>query len=137
MSDGFCYVYVIATLIGGEPSAPVKIGISENPPARLAALQTASPHDLVMFCCLTMNREWAVNIERDAHEILAGDRMRGEWFSADPIQAAAVVCAWFGEAVELATEDNDLRTTLLERSGAVKISQRLLEYSDYLKGRLQ
>lgn len=58
----------------------IKIGIAKDVEHRIAALQTASPTDLRIVGCLAGARD----LERTIHELLAVDRVRGEWFRPSP-----------------------------------------------------
>lgn len=80
------FVYVIS----GEHGA-VKIGISSNPTARRAELQTGSPHGLFLESAMWAG-ENAFEIEQEAHAILASYRMPGEWFHVSREAALAAVC---------------------------------------------
>ena len=84
-------VYVIE----GAPGH-IKIGISHDPFSRLATLQTASPFPLrLAFSVATPS---ALNVEREAHAILAAHRAEGEWFLVDQEMAIAAI---FGAASRL------------------------------------
>jgi hypothetical protein len=79
---GGAFVYVIK----GDHGR-VKVGVSVDPKARLADLQTASPFKLSL--------EWVgavassgFAIEDEAHKILDARRCEGEWFEC-PVEAAA------------------------------------------------
>lgn len=81
-------VYVISTF-GGFFS---KIGVSRDPAARLAQLQTACPHELTL-CHATgqMPAGSARSIERLCHAYLSDHREAGEWFAIPPDLAAAAI----------------------------------------------
>jgi hypothetical protein len=57
-------------------SAPIKIGVAKDPFARLASLQTGSPHQLEIVGLI--DGDWAV--EKEMHRRFADARMEGEWF---------------------------------------------------------
>lgn len=81
------YIYVIENQHGH-----VKIGISSNPSARLANLQTGSPVPIsIAFKIFAGDR--AFDIEQEAHIILASRRLEGEWFAASKDAAIASVYA--------------------------------------------
>jgi Meiotically up-regulated gene 113 len=76
----------------------VKIGMSTNPEARLATLQTGSPHKLRLAYVLATNID-AAQIEGEVHRILDKNRCAGEWFDVTPQRAEEVVnsvCDSFG-----------------------------------------
>jgi hypothetical protein len=54
-----------------------KIGCSNNPEARLAALQTATPNTLLLRAVI----EGGFEEEKALHERFKADRLGGEWFS--------------------------------------------------------
>lgn len=62
----------------GEPApgVPVKVGVATDPWARMEALQTACPEELVMFLFVKGGRD----LEQELHRRFAADHIRGEWF---------------------------------------------------------
>ncbi len=94
---------------GGQPRAPAraanrssvyviagdhgltKIGISENPEGRLRTLQTGSAHHLHIAHVVDVPAASALEIEQEAHALLANRRKSGEWFSVSPNLAIAAV----------------------------------------------
>lgn len=75
--DWLYSVYVV----GGEGIRPVKIGRAKDMKARLASLQTGSPHELYVFGLHgKMTRDEAIAIEASVHKALETKRLRGEWF---------------------------------------------------------
>lgn len=87
-----CSVYVIGTVRDGKLCPPCKIGISAQPNARVWALQTACPDELKLVCAYRVpNRAMALEIEDCFHVTQSAHRLRGEWFSHDPIFAAALL----------------------------------------------
>jgi hypothetical protein len=67
------------------PDGPVKIGISENPAARIRSLQTGCPRPIELFWCMEFqSRGGALRAERAAHHALGDARLVGEWFDVDP-----------------------------------------------------
>lgn len=66
-------VYIVAVEGGG----PVKVGTTENLDARLKALRTACPFALALVDLMPGGREQ----ERQAHDVCAAFRLRGEWFA--------------------------------------------------------
>ena len=83
-------IYVI------EGHGMVKIGVSNDPAARRATLQTGTPFPLVLAYSIPMPR--AYEIEQEAHQLLAGSRNSGEWFNTSTELALAAV---FGAADRL------------------------------------
>jgi hypothetical protein len=79
------FVYVIA----GDHGL-TKIGISNDPAARLASLQTGSPFHLRIAHVAPAGGH-AFEIEQEAHAILADKRQSGEWFRVSPEIAIAAV----------------------------------------------
>jgi len=66
-------LYVIQAANG-----PIKIGVSDNVPKRMAALQTSNPSALTL--CGTVNPDDDYKTESKAHRYLCEHRMEGEWF---------------------------------------------------------
>jgi len=69
------FVYVVQGAGGHH-----KIGVSTDPIARLAQLQTGS-HQSLDFAYIGVTPGEGFNIERAAHDLLQGHRQSGEWFS--------------------------------------------------------
>jgi hypothetical protein len=65
--------------IHSPEQAAIKIGISENPKNRLAALATSNPSPLKMIATLNGNHEYSLHRKFEKH------RLRGEWFTAVPV----------------------------------------------------
>lgn len=88
MSDEICFVYVIAIVKDGKPSAPVKFGMSALPFARMRELQTGSAYPLVMLGMLAApSRAAARDAERWLHFCHPEKAMAGEWFDIEPFMA--------------------------------------------------
>jgi hypothetical protein len=107
--DGtWVYLYVLAGLgREHEPLRPVKIGITGNMPARLAAVQTGSPRRLHAAMVINIpNREIARTFESAFHSFYAGKRLQGEWFDIDPIDAMSMVCVAFKDYFERGYAEN-------------------------------
>jgi hypothetical protein len=83
-------IYVV-----GAPSGHVKIGITNKPQSRLAALQNGTPEPLrLVFFVHALGRA-AEDIEALAHRRLQFWRQSGEWFKCDAETAIkAVMEAW-------------------------------------------
>jgi hypothetical protein len=80
------YVYVIGPTRGFQ-----KIGIATNPQSRLAALQTASPVDLLIHAAIAVPFRAAPDVEHQAHRLLGRMCVRSEWFEATPAEALFAV----------------------------------------------
>lgn len=65
-------------------NGPIKIGISDNPKARRAHMQTASHEPLRLLGDLPGGAER----EKQLHAYLSAHRIRGEWFSPHPVVLA-------------------------------------------------
>lgn len=86
------FVYLIATKSDSGPVAPIKVGVSGTPEARLETLQTASPYELELVAKLTFpSREWAMQFEGCFHYTQREHRLRGEWFDIPPWRALAIL----------------------------------------------
>lgn len=82
------YVYVI-----GAPDGPQKVGVAADVNSRRAMLQTGNPVGLVVAHKVEVSRQDAFFVERYAHDLLSGDRVRGEWFDVSPEEAIDAVNA--------------------------------------------
>ena len=80
------YVYVIGPAQGLQ-----KVGIATDPRSRLAALQTASPLDLVLHASIAVPFSDALAVERQAHRLLVRSCVRNEWFDTTPAEAVSAV----------------------------------------------
>lgn len=80
------HIYVI-----GPPIGLQKVGLATDPRARLAALQTACPFDLLLHLAVAVPFGEAHAIERRAHRLLARSCVRNEWFDTTPAEAIAAV----------------------------------------------
>lgn len=80
------YVYVIGPTRGLQ-----KIGMAIDPQARLAALQTASPVDLLIHAAIAVPFGAARDVEHHAHRLLGRMCVRNEWFEATPAEALFAV----------------------------------------------
>jgi len=79
------FVYVIEA----QPRL-VKVGITTDPAARLAALGTASPYAL-RYHYLAATPGPGTNIEQGAHDFLRHHRGNGEWFHCDTSTAVTAI----------------------------------------------
>ena len=80
------YVYVIGPTRGLQ-----KIGMAIDPQARLAALQTASPVDLLIHAAIAVPFGADPDVEHQAHRLLGRMCVRSEWFEATPAEALFAV----------------------------------------------
>lgn len=87
------FVYVIA--VGGDDgpfSMPVKIGITANPGTRLEGLRTGSPVGISFsFLQQVPDRNTAILLEKEIHEIFGDWRLNYEWFAVEPFIAARLI----------------------------------------------
>ena len=67
-----------------------KIGVSTDPIARIASLQTGS-HEPLDFAYIGVTSGTGFDIERAAHDILVNYRQTGEWFSVPASIATGAV----------------------------------------------
>lgn len=67
-------VYFIQSL---GPGSPIKIGVTKDPRARLAQLQTASPYPLSLIGVIPKSGR---RVEADLHRRFGEYRITGEWF---------------------------------------------------------
>lgn len=96
-AEGRENVYIIRDTASGA----VKIGVANDPHARLRGLQGGNPHDLELV-------DWTPGgqvLERFIHRHLDRHRLRGEWFA--PVDEVLAVC-------ELLMAGGDMRRTMLE-----------------------
>jgi hypothetical protein len=86
------FVYVMAVRHGQEISAPVKVGISSKPKARLLIFQTSCPSELVLVRTFRFpDRPIAAWLEACFHDTQKKHRLRGEWFNLQPHDACDIV----------------------------------------------
>jgi len=79
-------VYV---MFDGERS---KIGIALNPRKRREALQSGNPKEITLaFVLMAETKLHAHRVEQEAHRLLAGERLAGEWFAVGWERAAKAV----------------------------------------------
>jgi hypothetical protein len=89
--DGAC-VYVITSPMGMQ-----KVGMSRIVRNRLRALRKEYGNDLAVHSTVPVLESLMRTVERRAHDILAENKLGGEWFSVTPDAAL--------EAVKVATEE--------------------------------
>lgn len=81
-------VYVIK-----GPHDYVKVGVSADPAARMATLQTGSPVALTLAYVAAVKSGNATQIEQVAHATLSRHRQAGEWFDVSVEMAVAAISA--------------------------------------------
>lgn len=75
-----CYVYLIQS--GGKKNSPVKIGMANDPKARLKTLQTGNPVLLRLLLTVKCNsRKHARRVESLLHKQLRSRNIINEWFA--------------------------------------------------------
>jgi predicted nucleic acid-binding Zn ribbon protein len=67
---------VFVYFIGEEPDGPVKIGVANDPEARVGLLQIGNPRTLTLLAA----SRGGIRYERELHERFSAWRLRGEWF---------------------------------------------------------
>lgn len=73
------FIYVI-----GHVDGPVKVGVSNNPAARIKELQVGCHFTLqLMYQRQCKSRSEAFRREKEFHAVYAEQRMSGEWFNVD------------------------------------------------------
>jgi hypothetical protein len=118
MSDQPVYVYVIAQEDDGNMSSPTKVGITTNVKARLASVQTGSPHKLqLVHAFVAPSRAIARIIEGGFHEGCADRRLNGEWFDIDPFDALMGVCGSYLCLLSMMQATPEQTKYYLERAG--------------------
>lgn len=131
-SEGTCHVYIIAHLDGRSPCGPVKVGISASPERRLAAIQTANPKHLVLLCTFaTPNREMAKILESAFHEVMAANRLAGEWFDIPPMRSVKLMCDNFrGAFKHFLGSDPEVHDMAVEVSGLRENEEKLAKWAE-------
>lgn len=116
MTDVF--VYLVATVQDGQFMAPVKVGLSVSPKARVEALQTACPFELGLVGAISYpTREIAMRMEDCFHSTQKEHRLRGEWFDIPPRAALDLLrlhARFIIEASDLAPEEKKTAVGLAE-----------------------
>ena len=80
------FIYVIGPLEGAQ-----KVGLTTDPKARLATLQTGCPQELVIHVAVRVPFGEAHVVERRAHRMLERSRVKNEWFDLKPNDAIEAV----------------------------------------------
>lgn len=98
------YVYLIRC--NDNFQTKYKIGIAQDVQTRLAQLQTGSPYVLEVTECY--GYENAEVVERALHQAFKSQRIQGEWFELNYIQATEdfpKICAMLGGSVGFLQDD--------------------------------
>jgi len=124
-------VYVI-----GVAENPVKIGIAERVPRRLAELQTGCPDPLTVHHTFKVPFDLAQKIEAAAHEELREHRRIGEWFNVHKDEAVEVLARLRAKFLDERRVDARLKGDLIDRLAAhyelhVDARDAVLEYRDF------
>jgi len=95
-ASGRDHLYVIRSEAGHT-----KIGVTKNPQARIAALQSGNPHKLDFVRCMPLMDDGcdAYRIEALLHRLLGEKRLVGEWFDVTDLEIALAY-----EVAQLSTE---------------------------------
>ena len=126
--SGGSFIYVIQC---GE-CGPVKIGIAGNPLWRLGGLQTGSWEELHIRALVGVIDGDSGAIERRAHGMASRKRIRGEWFSLEPLDAVACVLKAAHDLGHLVTNLSDAAALWEE----AKAAQRRKDSDEYDAQRL-
>ncbi len=95
-------------LIGSPLARPVKIGVSDDPAARLADLQVGSPVPLLIL----WQTPGGQRLESALHAYFAPYRLHGEWFDFDeenPVALVATAAVLMGYRAQPAKVDQPAR----------------------------
>lgn len=122
-------LYIIATEKNGKPSAPIKVGMSNNAEGRLRQLQTASPYKLILLHRFELpDREIAQSLESCFHGTQKEHRLSGEWFSLQPAYALELMCLHIAFSLKTFTDLSDEEyETALEMCGERAAMKRVRE----------
>ena len=89
--------------------------MATDPRSRLAALQTASPIDLMIHAAIAVPFGAAPDVEHQAHRLLGRMCVRNEWFEATPAEALFAVykaaLPWMQKLTRPASEPRIITTT--------------------------
>lgn len=133
---GIHFVYVMATIDGGVPVAPCKIGVSHNPNVRLASVQTGSHKRLEVISAVPMpTRELADALEKGLHDHFGGYRMSGEWFDVSPIDATIGACCWAELIFKELNFTPDQLDQILSELGITDIMNKASDFIDHCRAR--
>lgn len=114
MEGGFVYA------IRGDHNL-IKIGVSQNPNARLASLRTASAFPLEL-CFIGACQTSGIEIEQEAHKLLDQHRTNGEWFDVSTELATSAI---FGAAAKLGQKIASVPPNMVDEVIAVSTGQEV------------
>lgn len=127
---GSHFVYIIAPVVDGKYSRPVKVGHAKNPYARLGSIQTGSHQTLEVAATFEFpSKRVACDVERSFHDVLADKRVRGEWFDMDTLSAMRSICTCVRVGLVMSTKlDEQERRHMRDLSGVTRAEEILREY---------
>lgn len=130
MIEKDCHVYVIASFnIDGSPG-PIKVGLSDNPKARLRQLQTGSPFRMELVAVFSFpNREIARAVEAAFHQAQKKWKTSGEWFDLKVDVAVFVMCLNIKAMVHFLV-DEEIQETVLRMTGVPAVMKARLSMGD-------
>lgn len=98
-----------------------KIGMANDPEVRLRSLRTGVPDELTLIHSVEVSH--AQRAEAKAHQILAGKRIRGEWFDCSAEEAIAAVNSVAADYPIVATKDAGSVENICNESMALILAQ--------------
>lgn len=90
------YIYVV------QADTAFKIGISNNPQARIHTIRGCNPVEIEVVLLAKMpecSRETVEQIEKELHTMFANKQIRGEWFRLEP-EDIEQIKAYLAEAAQ-------------------------------------
>lgn len=121
------------------PASIFKIGFAGDPFERMAALKTASAHNLALFgVILCLDIEMARSTEAECHGLLKQYRKRGEWFEGDVSHAWDILKRRFSDGALWLTPAYDIDLDAMQLRPFAKgawggISDNYHRYADFKK----
>lgn len=130
MSNGHMFVYCIATAYRRGFGAPVKIGVSASPEARLSSLRTGCPNAIGIAGAVIVHGRDAANIvERSVHKKFEDKRLSGEWFDIGPMTALGFMADMMEHILHVAVTNGEIELSEFEpflwMSGATAIREKM------------
>lgn len=128
------YIYVITPVARGK-TGPVKIGIAQDPKARLRQLQSGSPVGLEIFASYWCpGRDRVASLEKHMHQCMAGVRLHGEWFAATPEVVAQQINLRISLILHSEVDDARIRAEIAEFCGLMDLGGGLRLPDDFFLG---